>query len=110
MVGSITATAVFVESLPTPPQLLVARPPPSMHDDHMVLALANRVEQIGAVNRQRLQVYFGRSVLRPLGHCTRSFEVRCSTKCHHVFQCLCVSMLVWFMYRCHRFSARCYAS
>lgn len=62
MVGSISATAVYVESLPTPPQLMVARPLPTVHggrgaSDQMVLALAKRVEQIGAVNRQRLQVY-----------------------------------------------------
>ncbi|CAN0527296.1 unnamed protein product, partial [Ectocarpus sp. 12 AP-2014] len=63
MVGSISATAVYVESLPTPPQLVVARPPRSLHQDgggggdaqRRVLALASRVERIGAVNRQRLQ-------------------------------------------------------
>ena len=59
MVGSISATAVFVESLPTPPQLMVARPPPSLHqhggggeERGRVLALATRVERIAAVNRQ----------------------------------------------------------
>ncbi len=61
MIGSISATAVYVESLPTPPQLKVARPPPSLHQHGgggggdsrgRVLALATRVERIGAVNRQ----------------------------------------------------------
>lgn len=67
MVGSISATAVYVESLPPPPQLVVAKPLTVHHggggrgagDDHMVLAMAKKVEQIGAVNRQRLQVIFG---------------------------------------------------
>lgn len=60
MVGSISATAVYVESLPTPPQLMVGRPPPSVQggaDNQMALASAKMVEQIGAVNRQRLQVF-----------------------------------------------------
>lgn len=60
MVGSISATAVYVESLPSPPQLMVDRPVPSSNaggdDDRMVLALAKTVEQMAAVNRQRLQV------------------------------------------------------
>lgn len=60
MVGSISGTAVYVESLPSPPQLMVDRPAPSSNagggDDRMVLALAKTVEQMAAVNRQRLQV------------------------------------------------------
>ncbi|CAM9654729.1 unnamed protein product, partial [Pylaiella littoralis] len=61
LVGSISATAVYVESLPTPPQLMVARPPASVQhhggggDDRnrrRLLALATRVERIGTVNRQ----------------------------------------------------------
>lgn len=63
MVGSISATAVYVESLPPPPQLVVARPPTLQHgggaagaDEKMLLANANKVEQIAAVNRVRLQV------------------------------------------------------
>lgn len=59
MIGSISATAVYVESLPAPPQLMVGRPISSVNgggDDKMILALAKRVEQIAAVNRQRLQV------------------------------------------------------
>ena len=66
MVGSITATAVYVESLPAPPQLVVARPPPSggIHgggrgrEDPTVLSMARKVEQIAEINRQRLQVRF----------------------------------------------------
>ena len=62
MVGSISATAVYVESLPSPPQLMVDRPAPSLNaagdDDLMVVALAKTVEQMAAVNRQRLLVFF----------------------------------------------------
>lgn len=59
MMGSISATAVYVESLPPPPQVVVARPVPHVHagsEDQLVSSLAKRVEQIAAVNRQRLQV------------------------------------------------------
>lgn len=71
MVGSISATAVFVESLPTPPQLMVARPPPSSHlhggrgnDRGRLMTLATRVERIGAVNRQVLRRFFQVSTAR----------------------------------------------
>lgn len=78
MVGSISATAVYVESLPMPPPLVVARPPPSLHlhggggdARRRVLALAIRVERIGAVNRQ-VCVALRRLVLRGM-----TFVVAC---------------------------------
>ncbi|CAN0311529.1 unnamed protein product [Discosporangium mesarthrocarpum] len=59
MVGSITATAVYVESLPPPPKLSVTRALAVRDEDQRVSALARRVEQINSTNRQRLQVRHG---------------------------------------------------
>lgn len=76
MVGSISATAVYAEALPPPPPLVVARPPAMHHAgsevDDAKSRLARKVEQIGVVNRQRLQVgalgsYSGRSTRRQGG-------------------------------------------
>lgn len=73
MVGSISATAVYVESLPAPPQLMISRPLPIMEggggggrggeEEQMVVAMAKKVEQMATINRQRLQVRWVKGVL-----------------------------------------------